>query len=44
MEILSRGGKAAAFAKGDFTTVDTDALRSALFADGVLDPDALPFT
>ncbi len=36
-------GTAAALAKGDFTTVDTDVLRAALFADGMLDPDALPF-
>lgn len=36
-------GTAAALAKGDFTAVNTDALRATLFADGILDPDALPF-
>lgn len=37
-------GTAASLAKdGDFTAVDTDALRQALWADGVLDPDRLPF-
>ncbi len=37
-------GTAAALAvDGDFTKVDTDLLRKTLFADGVLDPDQLPF-
>lgn len=37
-------GTAAALAKdGDFTTVDTDTLTKTLWADGVLDPDTLPF-
>ena len=37
-------GTAAALAKdGDFTAVDTELLRNTLWADGVLDPDALPF-
>ena len=37
-------GTAAALAKdGDLTAVDTELLRNTLWADGVLDPDALPF-
>ncbi len=37
-------GTAAALATdGDFTKVDTDLLRKTLFADGILDPDELPF-
>ena len=37
-------GTAAALSKdGDFTSVDVDLLRTTLFADGILDPDQLPF-
>ena len=37
-------GVAAALSKdGNFTSVDIEALRNTLFADGVLDPDQLPF-
>ncbi len=37
-------GTAASIAKnGDFTTVDVEALRKILWADGVLNPDKLPF-
>ena len=37
-------GTAAALAKdGDFTKVDTKLLRATLWANGVLDPDTLPF-
>ncbi|MBR2634702.1 MAG: FAD-dependent oxidoreductase [Clostridia bacterium] len=37
-------GTAAALAKGNFASVDTDLLRTTLWADGVLDPDTLPFS
>ena len=37
-------GTAAAFAHGDFTTVDVSLLRKALWEDGVIDPDSLPFS
>ncbi len=37
-------GTAASLSKdGNFTSVDTDELRKALWADGVLNPDELPF-
>lgn len=37
-------GTAASLSKdGNFTSVDTDALRKELWADGVLNPDELPF-
>lgn len=36
-------GTAASLAEGDFTQVDTDLLRKTLWADGVIDPDTLPF-
>ncbi len=36
-------GVAASLAKGDFKSVDTKILRQTLWADGVIDPDTLPF-